>query len=86
MAPASLQRKRQDKFLRAVLAGATFEKKGLYEEPLHVPPIRTRPGWVNAWFITVPQYRLSGQFGYTNGPHKFRYLAVDQAMKLMELE
>lgn len=70
---SSLYRRRHDKFLRAVLAGATFEKKG-------GPTSRRRE-----WFIDLPHYRISA-FGYTSGPFKWRHQAVDQAMKMMELE
>lgn len=81
---SSLHRKRRDKFLRAVLAGATFEKKGAFEDHGLVP-MRTRSGWVDQWFIDLPHYRISA-FGYTSGPFRWRHQAVDQAMKMMELE
>lgn len=79
----SLYRRRQDKFLRAALAGATFVKRGYFED--EAEKVRTRPGWVDQWFIALPEYRLT-QLGYINGPYKWRHLAVDQALRLMELE
>jgi hypothetical protein len=43
-----------------------------------------RPSWLGQWFISLPPHRTSR--GYVSGPYRWRHLAVDAAMKEMELK
>jgi len=76
-----LHRKRQKRFLRACLAGATFTQYN--ERETSGEPVR--PHWRGCWFISLPDYRLKDR-GYISGAYKWRHLAVDAALKCMELE
>lgn len=70
----SLFARRRDLFLRAALAGCTFEQRDSLK----------RPSWRGKWFVTIPHFRL-GLEGYVNGPYQRRHEAVTYAMKKMEL-